>query len=256
MTIVLSTSLFIPRGFDASLLPSLAGTGLRSLELVAERRHFPYHDLAAVVQWKQQFANAGVEIASVQLPRGTPVFDVDPATRESAMLEIELAIDAAETLGARIVVLSLGQPNEAETPEQQTYAEDAIARLSGYASPRGLELACENVNSAITRVDRLARSIENVGRSMVGICIDVPTAAREGNIDAALRAAGRELYHLQFGNDDAAIRLPEIFATLREVNYSGLYVLELTDASAGAKPISALIEFAASGFARLREFTE
>lgn len=262
MILVLSTQLFRPRPLDAVSLAAVRSAGFEMLELVCDRAHFPYHDPAAVAEWKAKFEAAGLQIVSIQLPRGVPVFHTDAAERERAMEDIEAAIDAAELLGARIVVLSMGIAGEPATAHQQTYLEDAIARLSGYASPRGLELACENINSEITRVPRLAAAIENVGRSMVGVCVDVGTAHVEGDIAGSFRAAGRELYHLQFSDNDGSaptqsaigngnIPWPAVLDTLREVQYSGLYVLEINDPSGGNSSVDALLAIAKESSARL-----
>lgn len=264
MQTALSTSVLLPRPLDPSHLAAVRAAGFSSIEIYCDRAHFPYHDAAAVAGWKQQFQAAGIEILSLQLPRHPGVLDPDATRREEAMIEIELAIDAAEALGARLVVLSMGCENDPEVDGMQIWLEDAIARLSGYASPRGLELACENMNSAMTRVTRLATSIENVGRSMVGICIDLGAASNEGNIAEAIRAAGREFYHLQICDrrpgdgarlpvGQGALPWPEIFVNLRESGFSGFAVLEFTDPAGGAGGIEPALDAAKASAARLAE---
>jgi sugar phosphate isomerase/epimerase len=268
VNLALSSQLLFPRPLDPAHLASIRSAGFEWLELVADGNHFPYRDMARLHQWKQAIADAGLQVSSVLLPRHQPALSPDGAARERAMDEHEAAIDAAEILGARIVILQLGAPGEPATDGQSTFAEDAIARLSGFASPRGLELACENMHSAITRVPTLATAIENVGRSMVGICVDVGTAQlerqTEGDILNAFRAAGRELYHIQLSDasSDGRCGLPlgqgvvdwsGVRAALHEVQYAGFLTIEVDDPSAGASAIDALFAIARDCASRARE---
>lgn len=253
--ILLSTRIFCPRPLDAAVLAATRSAGFDAIEVFCDRRHVAYHDPGSVAALKDSLASHGIEVLAVQLPVGLPVFGDDEAVRTQAMEEIEFGIDAAEALGARVVVLSLGQPGDTISPTHTTYAEDAIARLSGYASPRGLELACENVNSDITRVPVLATSIENVGRSMVGVCIDAATAFCEGSLESAPAAAGREFYHLQISDTDGTrvgldpgtgvLPLSAFRSVLASVNYESLVTLELLDSTDGAAPVAELAARAA-----------
>ncbi|MFN0206182.1 MAG: sugar phosphate isomerase/epimerase family protein [Planctomycetota bacterium] len=272
-----STQILLPRALEPGHLALIRSAGFEYVEIIAEPGHFPYRDAAAVEEWKARFDSAGLQISSIQLPRNLPSLSPDAAERDRAMDELEAAIDAAEALGARLVILQIepvqigSAPLDNTTdragadPARQTFCEDAIARLSGYASPRGLELACENANTLLTRVPALATSIENVGRSMVGVCVDTGAANLDGNIPAAIRAAGRELYHLQINDNDshAATGAPvgagtvpwnDVFAALREVNYSGFFVLEITDASAGAASVESLVSILKESAEKLRSF--
>lgn len=254
MNLSFSTQILLPRALEPGHLALIRSAGFEFIEIVAEPAHFPYRDTSAVNEWKSRIESAGLQISSVQLPKNLPSLSPDAAERDRAMDELEAAIDAAEILGARLVILQIENTTTQTGPDAalQTYCEDAIARLSGYASPRGLELACENANTPLTRVPALVTSIENVGRSMVGVSVDVGAANLDGNIPDALRAAGRELYHIQINDNDGrtatgsaigtgTVPWNDVIAALRESNYSGFVTLEITDATAGSATPESLI---------------
>ncbi len=247
----ISTRLFARHRFDPAWSARLRKLGYEHLELFAAEPHLPYRDPKAVTDLRAALEDAGLAPTAVQLPwfesldalgRGEllSVIDADDARREKAFCEAELALEAAADLGATLAVLRLGEPGDQADEARRVLVEEAIARISGHASPRGIEVALENVGSALTRVGALLESIEIVGRSLVGVCVDVATAIESGEGLGALREAGRELVHVQASEPVAGTRaIPgsgacdwtEVRRVLDEVGYEGFVSVEADTAN-------------------------
>lgn len=268
--LALSTLLFAPRPLDTAWFPQIRDLGYDGLVLWLTQPHL---EPGRLPQIREAAASHGLEIAAVHLApsasfdawsRGEPlsVLDSNDERREEALCSGESGLDACESIGCGMAILHLGSVGQPREPQAQTYAEEAIARISGHASPRGIEIALENLGSELTQVPALAESIEIVGRSMVGLCVDLGTAARTESVESALRATGRELVLVEATERDAAGQLDGVLrrdphwqqarALLEELRYGGWICVEIADPSQGSAPVDRLLEAARSSLEALK----
>lgn len=266
----LSTLLFAPRPLDTAWFPQIRALGYDGLVLWLTPPHL---EPGRLPQIREAAAACGLEIVAVHLApsanfdawrRGEPLSVLDPndERREEALCSGESGLDACESIGCGLAIMHLGGAVQSREPQAQTYAEEAIARISGHASPRGIELALENLGSELTQVPVLAESIEIVGRSMVGLCVDLGNAARTESIESALRATGRELVLVEATERDGSgqlagelrrdARWQQAAALLEELRYGGWMCVELADPSLGSAPVDRLLEAAKSSLEALK----
>lgn len=262
MKLALSSLPWLPGSFDARAFDAIRAAGFGGIELWCADGHLPLRDAAAAEAVARRLRGAGLEVAAAHLPihrdaagrrreETLSVVDPDPAKREAALEACEAGVEAAEAAGARLVVLHLGGPGDGATRELRAFAEEALARVSGHAAARGIDVAVENVASPLTTMAVLNETIANVGRALVGVCVDVANARLGGGGIDALREAGRELSHVHLGEpgrvpdehrlpDAGAASCRDALARLREAGYAGWVVVE--GAPAGpADPCAALL---------------
>jgi sugar phosphate isomerase/epimerase len=120
----LSTHLFVSERLSSHILDQILAAGFRQIELFAARQHFDYHDKNHVRDVAQWFADHDLKLHSLHAPlyadfdwgrSGGPPISVaylERRQRIESMDEIKQAVEVADLLPFRYLILHVGLPNE------------------------------------------------------------------------------------------------------------------------------------------------
>jgi sugar phosphate isomerase/epimerase len=172
---------------------------------------------------------------------GVNVVHPEKARRIDAMDEVKRALETAEEMPLRYLILHLGQREDRWSPRTLEHAMTAIEHLQAFARPLGVKLLLENIENEVTESPNLVETIRIGHFKDVGVCLDLGHAyLASGGIAAAIaelkpliRTAhihdnhGQKDEHLWPG--DGAIpwaetmkdlrTAPELCAAVLEINY-------------------------------------
>src|SRR5271157_799993 len=194
----LSTSLFVEERLNAHLLDKIHAAGLRDFEIMAARQHLDYHDpnqLRDVAQW---FSDHAVTLHSLHAPLfsdwnwgragGLPisVAYLGRRLRIASMDEIKRAIEVAELLPFRYLVLHLGLPDEEYDLRKFDAAFTSIEHLNIFAKERGAEILLENIPSELSAPEHIL-SFLHYTRLDLKVCFDTGHAHMAGGVQPAFR---------------------------------------------------------------------
>lgn len=202
---VLSTHLFLTQRLHPGLLECASRAGARGVELFAARQHFDYasrEDVAEVAAW---FRSNTLEPFSMHAPlfpdremgrAGAPSVNVlhpEKARRIDSMDEIKRALEVAEHIPFKNLVLHLGELEDTWSPRSMEYAETALEHLGAFARPLGVRLLVENLLSEATTPEHLMTILEMGHLPNVGICFDMGHAHINQSVGEAIATFGNRI---------------------------------------------------------------
>jgi sugar phosphate isomerase/epimerase len=184
----LSTHAFFDHRLHPGHLDALHAAGARTIEVFAARHHFDYTEPQAVRETAAWFRSNDVRAVLHQ-----PLYISDRADaqwsrhvapnlnliserksgRIASMDEVKRAIESAEQIPFTAVVLNLGLR---ETPWDEPAIEHAITaieHLKAFASPLGVRLLLENLQSEATTPEHLLYILKTGHFDTVGVCLDI-----------------------------------------------------------------------------------
>ncbi len=195
---ILSSHLFLRARLHPGLLDTLARSGASGLELFAARQHFDYTSRPALRETADWFRANPCEPFSLHAPLyadedsgrgGEPCVNVvhhEKSRRIDGMDECKRALEAAEQIPFKHMVLHLGDRGDSWDPRTLENALTAVEHLQTYARPLGVRLLLENIQNEVTTPEHLLE-ILNVGHfDDVGICLDLGHAHLGDGIAPAL----------------------------------------------------------------------
>ena len=167
----ISSHVFLQQRLHPGLLDVFARAGAQGVELFAARQHFDYTSRPHVRELADWFRSNTVEPFSMHAPMfpdaemgrgGTPAVNVihpDKARRIDGMDEIKRALEHAIT---------------------------ALEHLRTYASPLGVRLLIENLQSDVATPAHLLEILNVAHLDTIGVCLDVGHAHLADGVPAAL----------------------------------------------------------------------
>lgn len=186
----------------------------------------------------------GLLCAGFSATGGGPL--VDPTKRDEAIAHLRGSIEAARTLGARTLILTVGQALPGiERERQHGSIVDGLRAAAPIAEDAGVTLALEPLN---TRVDHTGYYLDTTGEGCqivdevdspaVQLLFDAYHAAVMGeDIVAELRANADRIAHVHVADapgrhepGTGTVDYADFFAALREVGYGGYVGLEFRPA--------------------------
>jgi sugar phosphate isomerase/epimerase len=201
---VLSTHLFLNHRLHPGLLELAARSGAQGVEIFAARQHFDYSSRDSVMELAEWFRSNPVEAFSMHAPlypdremgrAGAPAVNVlhpEKARRIDAMDEIKRAIESAEHIPLRNVVIHLGERDDSWSPRTIEFALTALEHLGAFARPLGVRLLIENLLSDATTPEHLLSILEIGHLDNVGVCLDLGHAhITVGTAEAIATLGGR-----------------------------------------------------------------
>lgn len=270
---VLSTHVFLNQRLHPGLLELAARSGAQGVELFAARQHFDYTSREHVGELASWFASNALEPFSMHAPlfpdremgrAGAPAVNVlhpEKSRRIDAMDEIKRALEAAESIHFKNLVLHLGERDDKWSPRSIEYAITALEHLGAFAHPLGVRLLVENLLSESTTPARLLTILEMGRLPNVGVCLDFGHAHVEPGIREAMATLGGHIgsvhAHDNHGTKDehlwpgdGTIDWPAAVQALKELPAPPATVLEVATAYGDmpAADLKARIELA---FAKL-----
>jgi sugar phosphate isomerase/epimerase len=182
---VLSTHIFLKHRLHPGLLEHAARAGSQAVEIFAARQHFDYTSREHVTELAEWFRSNPVEPFSMHAPlypdremgrAGAPAVNVihpEKSRRIDSMDEIKRAIEAAEYIPFRNVVVHLGERDDSWSPRTIENALTALEHLGAFARPLGVRLLVENLLSEATTPEHLMMILEMGHLNGVGVCLDL-----------------------------------------------------------------------------------
>ena len=182
---VLSTHLFLNQRLHPGLLELASRSGAQAVEIFAARQHFDYTSREHVRELGEWFKSNPLEVFSMHAPlfpdremgrAGAPAVNVlhpEKARRIDAMDEIKRALESAEHIPFRHLILHLGERDDGWSPRTIEYAETALEHLGAFARPLGVRLLVENLISEPTTPEHLITILEMGHLDNIGVCLDL-----------------------------------------------------------------------------------
>jgi sugar phosphate isomerase/epimerase len=172
---------------------------------------------------------------------GAPYVNVihpDKSRRIDAMDEIKRALEVAEQIPFRFLVVHLGERHDSWSPRALEFSLTALEHLRAFANPLGVKLLVENLQNEVTAPANILE-IFNIGHfNDIGVCLDVGHANLGAGVAATLaelkpriRTAhlhdnhGKKDDHLWPG--DGAIAWDETYEGLKSAPQTPAGVLEI-----------------------------
>ncbi len=201
---VLSTHLFLNHRLHPGLLELAQRSGARAVEIFAARQHFDYTSRESVAELADWFRSNPLQPFSMHAPiypdremgrSGALPLNVlhpDKARRIDAMDEIKRALESAEHIPLRNLVVHLGGRDDEWSPRTIEFALTALEHLGAFARPLGVRLLVENLLSEATTPAHLVMILEMGHLDNVGVCLDLGHAnITVGTADAIVNLGPR-----------------------------------------------------------------
>ncbi len=197
-----STHLYLNQRLHPGLLDSVARAGAQAVEIFAARQHFDYASPEHVREIGAWFKSNPLEPWSMHGPlfpdremgrAGAPAVNVlhpEKARRIDAMDEIKRALETAEHIPYRNLILHLGERADAWSPRTIEYSITALEHLGAFARPLGVRLLVENLTSEPTTPEHLVSILELGHLTNVGVCLDLGHAHMTTGIAEAIATLG------------------------------------------------------------------
>jgi len=248
---VLSTHLFLNQRLHPGLLELAERSGAQAVEIFAARQHFDYtsrENLSEISSW---FRSNPLQAFSMHAPLypdremgraggpGVNVLHPEKSRRIDAMDELKRALEAADTVPFRNLVLHLGERTDGWSPRTVEYAITALEHLGAFARPLGVRLLVENLLSEPTTPEHLLEILHAGHMDQVGVCLDLGHANMTTGVAAAIGTLGSRISsvhvhdnhgtkdeHLWPGDGD--IPWPETVEQLKKLAPAPAAVLEIS----------------------------
>lgn len=202
---VLSTHLFLNERLHPGLLDLADRSGAQAVEIFAARQHFDYTSREHVNELRNWFRSNQLLPFSMHAPlypdremgrSGAPAVSLlhpEKARRIDSMDEIKRALEVAEHIPLRNLIVHLGERTDAWSPRSMEYAITALEHLGAFARPLGVRLLVENLLSDPTTPEHLVTILEMGHQDNVGICLDLGHAHITVGVGAAISTLSKRI---------------------------------------------------------------
>jgi len=195
----LSTYLYVNERLGSHVLDKVLGAGFRVIELFAARQHLDYTDRNHVRDVGLWFSDHQVSLHSVHAPLyadadwgrlgglAVSIAYLERRLRIESMDEIKRALDIAEYLPFRYLVVHMGLADEEYDPRKFDAVMTSLEHLKVFARDRRVELLLENLPSDLGAPERLVSFLRST-RLGVRVCFDIGHAQMTGGAHPAFEA--------------------------------------------------------------------
>lgn len=171
---------------------------------------------------------------------GAPAVNVlhpEKSRRIDAMDEIKRALEAAERIPFKNLVVHLGENSDRWSPRSIEYGMTALEHLGAFARPLGVGLLVENLLSEATTPEHLVTLLE-MSHLDVGVCLDLGHAHIDPGTAVAIGTLANRIGSLHVHDNhgtkdehlwpgDGTIDWPAIATALKELTRPPALVLEI-----------------------------
>lgn len=202
---VLSTHLFLHQRLHPGLLEQAGRTGVEGVEIFAARQHFDYTHQEEVVELADWFRSNALKPFSMHAPlypdremgrAGAPAVNVlhpEKALRIQAMDEIKRALETAELIPYKNLIVHLGERGDEWSLQALEYALTALEHLGAFAHPLGVRLLVENLVNGATAPEHLNTILAIGHLDSVGVCLDLGHAHMTAGVAKTLEILGTRI---------------------------------------------------------------
>jgi len=182
---VLSTYLFRSQRLGPALLTEIEQAGIPQLEVFCARSHFDYRSPQAVRELSDWLDHHDLGVHSVHAPttremgaareNSAPisVSDMERVRRLDAVDEIKRAIELAEAIPFRFLILHLGAGREAQDSRRTEAAMNSLEHLCLFAKQRNVIIALENTTGDYASPSALRQFVTDTRLHDLRLCFDV-----------------------------------------------------------------------------------
>ncbi len=175
------------------------------MEIFAARQHFDYASREHVSELAAWFSSSTLAPFSMHAPlfpdremgrAGAPAVNIlhpEKARRIDSMDEIKRALEVAERIPFKNLVMHLGERDDRWSPRTMEYAETALEHLGAFARPLGVRLLIENLLSDATTPEHLMTILEMGHLPNVGVCLDMGHAHINQSVVEAIGTLGNRI---------------------------------------------------------------
>ena len=248
---VLSTHLFMHQRLHPGLLELAAQSGAQAVEIFAARQHFDYTSREQVAELAAFFRSNPLTAWSMHAPlypdhemgrSGAPAVNLlhaEKSRRIAAMDEIKRALETAEQIPFRNLVVHLGERNDEWSPRSVEHALTALEHLGAFARPLGVRPLVENLLSEPTTPEHLVEILASGHLDQIGVCLDLGHAHITVGVPAAIATLGARIVQVHAHDNhglkdehlfpgDGTIDWPAAAAALNALAAPPAIVLELS----------------------------
>lgn len=195
---VISSHVFLRHRLHPGLLDTFRKAGAQGVELFAARQHFDYTNRDEVRELASWFQANPTEAFSMHAPlfpdhemgrAGAPSVNVihpEKSRRINAMDEIKRALEVAEQIPFKFLVIHLGEREDSWSPRALEFSITALEHLHAFANPLGVKLVVENLQNDVARPAHLVEVLKAGHFRDIGVCLDVGHAHLGEGTAAAL----------------------------------------------------------------------
>lgn len=196
----LSTYLFVKERLSSHILDRIRAAGISQFELFAARPHLDYMDANQVRDLSFWFSDRGLNLHSLHAPifsepeggrGGSPPLSIaylEKRLRIASMDEIKRALEVAERLPFRYLILHMGLEEEDWDLRKVDAAFTSVEHLSLFAKDYGVQILLENIPSELTAPDRLLQFIQYTRMETLRVCLDLGHAHLTTGVTPAVQA--------------------------------------------------------------------
>lgn len=205
---VLSTHLFLNQRLHPGLLELAGRAGAQGVEIFAARQHFDYTQRDDVRELCEWFRSNELQPFSMHAPMfpdremgraGAPAVNLlhpEKSRRIDSMDEIKRALEAAEQIPFKNLIVHLGEREDGWSQRTIDYALTALEHLGAFASALGVKLLVENLTNEATKPEHLVTILDLGHLSNVGVCLDLGHANITVGILDAISVLGNRIVSL------------------------------------------------------------
>jgi sugar phosphate isomerase/epimerase len=182
---VLSTRLFLGHRLTTVWMERIWHSGFYGVEIFAARQHFDYKDKAQIAELGHWFRDSTLSMFSLHSPlfsddvwgRSGPQSIIDitepvKAKRLAAVDETKRAIEVAEDVPFRYLIIHLGTLHQEMDEKRWDAGFSSLEELKVFAGQRGVEILLENIPNALSHGERLNEFL-GITHLNLNYCFDV-----------------------------------------------------------------------------------
>jgi sugar phosphate isomerase/epimerase len=248
---VLSTHLFLNQRLHPGLLEMAGRSGAEAVEIFAARQHFDYTSREHVAELAAWFRSNSLKPYSMHAPlfpdremgrAGAPAVNVlhpEKSRRIDAMDEMKRALECAEHIPFRNLVVHLGEQEDTWSPRTIENAIAALEHMGAFAQPLGVRILIENLLSEPTTPNHLMLIMELGHLRQVGVCLDLGHAHVTVGVDDAITTMDKHIVQVHTHDNhgvkdehlwpgDGTIDWPTTVQALKNLSEPPAIVLEIS----------------------------
>lgn len=220
--------------------PRIAELGFDTVEL-------PIEDPAALdcKRARKTIENNGLTLTTcAAMGGGRDLIHPDKSVRDDGIQYMKDSLDAAEELGSELFVGPLAsevgrlwQSDDAQREKETNLLVSQLKEVAEYAGKKNITICLEALNrfetSFLNLTSQVSDVVERVDHPNCKVMIDLFHAGiEEKNLGDAIRAAGKNLYHLQVAENDRGtpgtgqFDWDGIALALKDIGYDGHVIIE------------------------------
>ena len=192
----LSTYFYVNERLNSHVLDNILKAGFQTIELFAARQHLNYTDRNQVRDVAQWFRDNHLDLHSVHAPLyadedwgrlgglAVSIAYLERRMRIESTDEIKRALDIADHLPFRYLILHMGLPEEEYDLNKFDAVMTSLEHLQIFAKDRGVTLLLENIPNALGTPQRLVEFLRYT-RLNVKVCFDTGHAHMTGGVHEA-----------------------------------------------------------------------